>query len=55
MEMKESRKDDLLRYSKQLMWLKQLLSQKLLTKTEYEDALRKLQKDYGIVSNLTAT
>ena len=52
---KEAKNNDLLRYIKQLMLLKQLLSKNLITKTEYEDNLRKLQKDYGIVSHLTAT
>ncbi len=53
--MKEDENSNLLRYIKQLMLLKQLLSKDLITKTEYEDNLRKLQKEYGVVSHLTTT
>ena len=44
----------LLRYSMQLSMLKQLLNLKLLSETEYEMIRKKLMKDYGIVSDITA-
>lgn len=44
----------LLRYSMQLSMLKQLLHKKLVSETEYEIIRKKLMKDYGIVSNITA-
>ncbi len=50
--MKENKK--LLRYSMQLSMLKQLLNLKLLSETEYEMIRKKLMKDYGIVSDITA-
>jgi len=50
--LKENKK--LLRYSMQLSMLKQLLNLKLLSETEYEMIRKKLMKDYGIVSNITA-
>ena len=50
--MKENKK--LLRYSIQLSMLKQLLNLKLLSETEYEMIRKKLMKDYGIVSDITA-
>lgn len=34
--------------------LKQLLNLKLLSETEYEMIRKKLMKDYGIVSDITA-
>ena len=52
--MEEGKKENLLRYNRQLWMLKQLLKLNLITKTEYDDNLKKLQKDYGIVSHLTA-
>ena len=48
------KKDDLLRYSMQLSMLRQLLSEKLITKYEYEKIKSKLQKDYGIVSEISS-
>ena len=45
---------NLLRYSMQLSMLKQLLNLKLLSETEYEMIRKKLMKDYGIVSDITA-
>ena len=44
----------LLRYSMQLSMLKQLLSMKLISNTEYTMIEKRLMKDYGIVSNITA-
>lgn len=48
----ESKK--LLRYSIQLSMLKQLLSKKLISESEYQIILKKLMKDYGVVSHITA-
>ena len=44
----------ILRYSMQLSMLKQLLSKKLINETEYQVIQKRLMKDYGIVSNITA-
>ena len=44
----------LLRYSMQLSMLKQLLSKKLISENEYQIIQKKLMKDYGIISNITA-
>lgn len=44
----------ILRYSIQLSMLKQLLNLKLINKLEYEQIQKKLMRDYGIVSNITA-
>ena len=44
----------LLRYSMQLSMLKQLLSKKLINETEYQVIQKRLMKDYGIISNITA-
>ena len=44
----------ILRYSMQLSMLKQLLSKKLINETEYHVIQKRLMKDYGIVSNITA-
>lgn len=44
----------LLRYSMQLSMLKQLLSKRLISEDEYKIIQKKLMKDYGIVSNITA-
>lgn len=38
----------------QLSMLKQLLSLKLITELEYELIQKKLMRDYGVVSNITA-
>ncbi|MCI6430685.1 MAG: SHOCT domain-containing protein [Oliverpabstia sp.] len=46
--------DKLLRYSMQLSMLKQLLSKKLITESEYQLIQKRLMKDYGVVSNITA-
>ena len=43
-----------LRYSIQLSMLKQLLNLKLINELEYEQIQKKLMRDYGIVSNITA-
>jgi hypothetical protein len=47
-------KKKLLRYSMQLSMLKQLLSMKLINDFEYEKIKKRLMKDYGVVSNITA-
>lgn len=44
----------LLRYSIQLSMLKQLKSLKLINETEYQLIEKKLKKDYGVISNITA-
>ncbi|MBQ3544642.1 MAG: conjugal transfer protein [Lachnospiraceae bacterium] len=44
----------LLRYSMQLSMLKQLLTLKLINELEYQLIEKKLKKDYGVVSNITA-
>lgn len=45
---------ELLRYSMQLSMLKQLLNMKLINDFEYEKIKKRLMKDYGVVSNITA-
>ena len=45
----------ILRYSIQLSMLKQLLNLKLINELEYEQIQKKLMRDYGIVSNITAS
>ncbi len=44
----------LLRYSMQLSMLKQLRSLELINKNEYRLIEKKLKKDYGVISNITA-
>lgn len=44
----------LLRYSMQLFMLKQLRSLKLINENEYRLIEKKLKKDYGVISNITA-
>lgn len=44
----------LLRYTMQLAMLKQLLTKELIDENEYSIIQKKLMKDYGIVSNITA-
>lgn len=44
----------ILRYSIQLSMLKQLLNLKLINELEYELIQKKLMRDYGVVSNITA-
>ena len=44
----------LLRYSMQLTILKQLRSLKLINENEYRLIEKKLKKDYGVISNITA-
>lgn len=44
----------LLRYSMQLSMLKQLLKMKLINQLEYEQIQKRLMRDYGVVSNITA-
>ena len=44
----------LLRYSMQLAMLKQLFVKKLISEAEYLLIEKRLMKDYGIVSKITA-
>ena len=44
----------LLRYSMQLSMLKQLRSLNLINDNEYRLIEKKLKKDYGVISNITA-
>lgn len=44
----------LLRYNMQLAMLKQLFVKKLISEAEYLLIEKRLMKDYGIVSNITA-
>jgi hypothetical protein len=46
-------KDKMLRYAMQLAMLRQLLSQKQISESEYEKIKKQLMKDYGVVSNIT--
>ena len=46
------KKDNLLRYSMQLAFLKQLLEKKLISDREYSLIISRLMKDYKIVSDL---
>lgn len=55
--MKEENEMDtkkLLRYTMQLAMLKQLLTKKLIDEKEYLLIQKRLMKDYGVVSNITA-
>ena len=45
-------KDKVLKYSMQLSMLKQLLYKKLITEEEYTKVLKKLMKDYGVISGI---
>lgn len=44
----------LIRYSLQIAMLKQLLSQKLISKKEYNEVKKRIMKDYRIVSDITS-
>ena len=44
----------LLRYSMQLSMLKQLRLLELINENEYRLIEKKLKKDYGVISNITA-
>lgn len=46
--------NNLIRYSMQLSFLKQLLDKKLITDKEYFLIKNRLMKDYKVVSNLMA-
>ncbi len=46
------KKDNLLRYSMQLAFLKQLLEKKLISDREYSLIKSRLMKDYKIISDL---
>ena len=45
-------KDKILKYSMQLAMLKQLFFKKLITEEEYTKILKKLMKDYGVISGI---
>lgn len=45
---------NLIRYSMQLAFLKQLLEKKLITEKEYSLIKNRLMKDYKIISDLTS-
>lgn len=47
-------RDEAISNSMQLSMLKQLLSKKLISENEYQIIQKKLMKDYGIISNITA-
>lgn len=47
---KQLTQDKMVRYAVQLGWLNQMLSQKLLTDTEYRKVRTRLDKDYDISS-----
>lgn len=53
MDVKITQKSKLLRYSMQLSMLRQLLLSKKITNCEYEKIKENLQKDYGIISEIT--
>lgn len=53
MDVKITPKSKLLRYSMQLSMLRQLLLSKKITNYEYEKIKENLQKDYGIISEIT--
>lgn len=53
MDLKTNPKDKLLRYSMQLSMLRQLLLSKKITDYEYGKIKENLQKDYGIISEIT--
>ena len=46
------KKDNLISYSMQLAFLKQLLDKQLISKNEYDLLKERLMKDYKIVSNI---
>ena len=54
MDVKITPKSKLLRYSMQLSMLRQLLLSKKITNFEYEKIKENLQRDYGIISEITA-
>lgn len=47
-------KNNLIRYSMQLAYLRQLLEKKLITDKEYSLIKNRLMKDYKVVSDLTS-
>lgn len=51
---RKSRKNEAFDLPSFQMMLKQLLSKKLINETEYQVIQKRLMKDYGIVSNITA-
>lgn len=48
------KENDLLKYSKQLAFLKQLLEKQLITDEEYALIKNRLMKDYKVCSDLTS-
>ena len=54
MDVKATSKSKLFRYSMQLSMLRQLLLSKKITNYEYERIKENLQRDYGIISEITA-
>ena len=48
------KEQNLIRYSIQLAFLKQLLERKLITDTEYSLIKQRLMKDYRVVSELSS-
>ncbi len=46
--------NNLIRYSMQLAFLKQLLEKKLITDKEYSLIKKRLMKDYRVVSDLSS-
>lgn len=54
MDAKTTSKSKLFRYSMQLSMLRQLLLSKKITNYEYEKIKENLQRDYGIISEITA-
>lgn len=48
------KKNNLIRYSMQLAYLRQLLEKKLITDKEYSLIKNRLMKDYKVVSDLTS-
>ncbi len=54
MDAKVISKSKLFRYSMQLSMLRQLLSFKKITNYEYEKIKENLQRDYGIISEITS-
>lgn len=53
-EINKEKGKKLLRYSMQLSMLQQLFSLRKITKWEYERIKTSLQKDYGVVSDISS-
>lgn len=52
-ESKSVKSEKMMRYTMQLVFLRHLLSEKLITEEEYKKIGQQLMSDYGVVSNLT--